>query len=99
MLFFAGLDEPMQQKICEESSMPETKHDLVAFAKKHQSNLDREPKPILKIRTRCTPSTSAQLEQSDAAVASPLYEDSWRKEVFALIVKEKATRVAMSEEI
>ncbi len=34
MLFFAGLDEPMQQKIREQSSMPETKHDLVALAKK-----------------------------------------------------------------
>ncbi len=34
MLFFAGLDEPMQRKIREQSSMPETKHDLVALAKK-----------------------------------------------------------------
>ena len=28
MLFFAELNEPMQQKICEQSSMPETKNDL-----------------------------------------------------------------------
>ncbi len=40
MLFFAGLDESMQQKIREQSSMPETKHDLVALAKKLQPNLD-----------------------------------------------------------
>ncbi len=32
MLFFAGLDEPIQQKICKQSSIPKTKHDLVAFA-------------------------------------------------------------------
>ncbi len=34
MLFFAGLDEPMQQKTHEQSSMPGTKHDLVTLAKK-----------------------------------------------------------------
>ncbi len=34
MLFFAGLDEPMQQKICEQSSMLETKHDRIPIAKK-----------------------------------------------------------------
>ncbi len=82
MLFFAGLDEPMQQKICKQSSMPETKHDLVALAKKLRLNLDREPKPSLPTRTRPTFSTSAQPERSDAAVASSLYEASRRKEVF-----------------
>ncbi len=33
-LFFAELDESMQQKICKQSSILETKHDLVALAKK-----------------------------------------------------------------
>ncbi len=60
MLFFAGLEEPMQQKIHEQSSMPETKHDLVALAKKLRPNLDRQLKPSLPTRTRPTPSTSAQ---------------------------------------
>ncbi len=34
MLFFEGLDEPMQQKIREQSRRPRTKHDLVALAMK-----------------------------------------------------------------
>ncbi len=34
MLLFAGLDKPIQRKIREHSSMPETKYDLVALAKK-----------------------------------------------------------------
>ena len=34
MLFFAGLDKLMQQKICKQSRMPKTNHDSVAFAKK-----------------------------------------------------------------
>ena len=50
MLFFAGLDEPMQRKIGKQSSMPETKHDQVALAKKFRPNLDREPKPSLPTR-------------------------------------------------
>ncbi len=62
MLFFAGLDEPMQQKICEQSSMSETKHDLVVFAKKLEPNLDRELKPSLLTRPRHIPSTSPQPE-------------------------------------
>ncbi len=52
MLFFAGLDELMQQNIRKKSSMPETKHDLVSLAKKVWPNLDREPKPSLPTRTR-----------------------------------------------
>ncbi len=62
MLFFAGLDEPMQQKICKQSSIPETKHDLDAFAKNLQPNLDREPKPSLSTRTRYIFSTFAPFE-------------------------------------
>ncbi len=62
MLFFAGLDEPMQQKTRDQSRMQETKHYLVALAKKLRSNLDREPKPSLSMRTRPKHSTSAQPE-------------------------------------
>ncbi len=40
MLFFAGLNEQMQQKICEQSRIPERKHDLIALANKFQPNLD-----------------------------------------------------------
>ncbi len=72
MLFFAGLDETMRQKIREQLSMPDTKHDLVTLAKKLRPNLDREPKPSLPTRTRPTPSTSAQPERSDAPSASSL---------------------------
>ena len=61
MLLFARLDEPMQQKIREQSSIQVTKHDLVALAKKLWPNLDREPKPSLPTHTRLTLSTSAQL--------------------------------------
>ncbi len=94
MLFFAGLNEPMQQKICEQSSMPETKHDLVALAKKLRLNLDREPKPSLPTLTRPTPSTSAQPEQSDSPAASSLYEDSCRKEVFCSYCERKSHKEA-----
>ena len=94
MLFFAGLDEPMQRKIREQSSMPETKHDLVALAKKLRPNLDREPKPSLPTRTRPTPSTSAQPEQSNAPAASSLYEDSRRKEVFCSYCERKGHKEA-----
>ncbi len=59
MLFFAGLDEPMQRKICKQSSMPETKHDLIALVKNLRPNLDCEPKLSLPMRTRPTSSTSA----------------------------------------
>ena len=82
MLFFIGLDEPMQQKIHEQSSMPKTKHNLVATTKKLRPNLDCQPKPFLPTGTCPTPSTSAQPEQSDAPVASFSYQDSCRKEVF-----------------
>ena len=40
-------------------------------------------------RTRPALSTSAQLEQSDAPVASSLYEDSRRKEVFCSYCEKK----------
>ncbi len=89
MLFFAGLDEPMQRKICEQSSKPETKHDVVVLAKKLRPNLDREPKPSLPTRTRLTFSTSAQPEQSNALFASSLYKDSRKKEVFCSHCKRK----------
>ena len=61
MLFFAVLDELMQQKIRAQSSMPETKHDLVPLAKKLRPKLDCEPKPSLPTYTLPTPSISAQL--------------------------------------
>ena len=89
MLFFAGLDEPMQRKIREQSSMPETKHDLVALAKKLRPNLDREPKPSLPTRTRPTSSTSAQPNLNDTVAASSLHEDGRRKEVFCSYYKRK----------
>ncbi len=93
MLFFVGLDEPMQQKIHKQSSMSGTKHDLVAFPKKLRPNLDREPKPSLPTRPRPTLSTSAQPGQSDALVASFSHEDSRRKEVFcSYCEKKKATK-------
>ncbi len=82
MLFFTGLDEPIQQKILEKSNMPETKHDLVTFAMKLQSNLDCEPKPSLSTCTRLTPSTPAQLERNDAPVASSSHEEGRKKEIF-----------------
>ncbi len=94
MLFFAELDEPMQQKICKQSSMPETKHDLVALAKKLRPNLDREPKPSLSTRTRPTPSTSTQPMPSDAPAASSLYEDSRRKEFFCSYFERKSHKEA-----
>ncbi len=94
MLFFAELDEPMQRKICKQSSMPETKHDLVALAKKLRPNLDREPKPSLPTRTGPTPSTSIQPERSNASVASSLYEDSRRKEVFCSYCERKGHKEA-----
>ena len=94
MLFFAGLDEPMQQKICKQSSIPETKHDLDAFAKNLQPNLDREPKPSLSTRTRYIFSTFAPFEQSDATVASSLYEDRHRKGVFYSYCERKSHKEA-----
>ena len=89
MLFFAELDEPMQQKICKHSSIPETKHDLVAITKKHRPNLDREYKPSLPIYIRPTPSIFAQCERSDAPVASFPHENGCRKEVFCSYCEKK----------
>ncbi len=82
MLFFTRLDEPMEQKICNQSNMQETKHDPVALTKKLWSNQDREPKPSWSTRTRPTPSTSTEPERNDAAIASFSYEDKHKKEVF-----------------
>ncbi len=90
MLFFAGLDEPMQQKIRKQSSIPETKHDLVSLAKKLWLKLDHEPKLSLPTRTCPTPSTSAQPEQSNAPVASSSYKDSRRKQVFCSYCERKS---------
>ncbi len=89
MLFFVGLNELMQQKIREQSSMPKTKHDLVALAKEFRPNLNCEPKPSLPTRTRPTPSTFAQPERNDAPAASSLYEDNRRKEVFCSYCERK----------
>ncbi len=89
MLSFAKLDEPKQQKICEQSRMLETKHDLVAIAEKLWFNLDCEPKPCLPIDSCLTPSTSGQLEQSDTTVASSSYKDGRKKEVFCSYFERK----------
>ncbi len=94
MLFFTGLDEPMQQKIREQSSIPETKHDLVTLAKQLRPNLDQEPKPSLPTRTRSTHSTSAQPKQSDALVASSLHEDGCRKKIFCSYCERKGHKEA-----
>ena len=94
MLFFAGLDKPMQQKIHEQSSMPETKHDLIAIVKKLRPNLDREPKPYLPTCTHTTLSTSTEPEQRDAPIASSLYEDSRRKGVFCSYCERKGHKEA-----
>ncbi len=94
MLFFAGLDKPMQRKSRKQSSMPETKHDLVALAKKLRPNLDRKPKLSLPTRTRPTPSTSSQPERIDAPAPSSLYGDSRRKEVFCFYCERKGHKEA-----
>ncbi len=94
MLFFAGLYELMQQKICEQSRISETMHDLVALEKKLLPNLDFETKLSLPTRTRHTLSTSAQPEQSDAPVASSLYENRRRKEVFCSYCERKGHKEA-----
>ncbi len=94
MLFFAGLDEPMERKIHKQSSMPETKHDLVALAKKLRLNLDREPKLSMPTRTRPTPFTFAQPQQSDALVAHFSHEDCCRKEVFCSYCERKSHKEA-----
>ncbi len=86
----------MQQKIRRQSSMPETKHDLVAIAKKLRPNLDREPKPSLPTRPRPTFSTSAQPEQRDALLASSSHEDSRKKEVFGSYCERKSYKEAQS---
>ena len=79
MLFFAGLDKLMQQKIREQSSMPEKKHYVVALAKKLGPNLDYELKPSLPTRTCPTLFDSAPPEH---LVTISSNEESRRKEVF-----------------
>ncbi len=90
MLFVGELDEPMQQKIHKQSSIPEKKHEMVAFAKKLRSNMDREPKPFLPTDTRLTSFSSAPPEQSNAPVASYLHEESGRKELFCSYCEKKS---------
>ena len=94
MLFFSWLDELMQQKIREQSSISETNHDLVVLVEKLRPNLDREPKPSLLTRTRPTPSTSAQPEQNGAPVANSLHKDSRKKEVFCSYCERKGHKEA-----
>ena len=89
----------MQQQIREQSTMPTTKHDLVALAKKLRPNLDREPQPSLRTRTHLTAFTSAQPEQSDAYVASFLKRWLQEKGLLLLLWKKKPQRGAISEEI
>ena len=97
MLFFSGLNESIQRKTHEQSSMPETKHDLVAFAKKLRPNLDREPKPSLPTRTHPTASISAQPERSEALVASSLYEKSRRTQIFCSYCERKDCKEAQCQ--
>ncbi len=92
ILFFAGMDEPMQRKIRKQSSMPETKHDLVALSKKLWPNLDREPKPSLPIHTRLTPFTSTYLSEVMLLLPAICMKTAVGKRSFAPIVKEKATK-------
>ena len=98
MLFFAGLDEPMERKICEQSSMQETKHELVTLAKKLRPNLDHQPKPSLPSCTYLITSTSAQPEQSDALGASSSHENDRRKEVFCSYCERKDHKEAQCQE-
>ncbi len=94
ILLFARLDEPMQQKFCEQSNIPETKHDLVALAKKLQLNLDCEPKLSLPTRTCPTLSNSAQPEWSNAPVASSSHKDGRRKEIYCSYCEKKGHKEA-----
>ena len=89
MLFFAELDESIQQKNHKQSSMSETKQDLVALAKKLRPNLDSEPKPSMSTSTCPTPFISTQLERSDALVASLLHKSSRKKEILSSCCKRK----------
>ncbi len=97
MLFFAGLDERIQQKFREKSRMPETKHDQVALAKKLRPNLDYEPKPSLPTHARPTFSISAQPERSDALVASFSDEDDGSKELFCSYCERKGHKEAQCQ--
>ncbi len=89
----SSLDELMQKKICEQSSMPETKHARVALANKLRPNLDHEPKQSLPTRTYPTPSTSAQPERNDALVAS------FSHKLFCFYFEKQSQRGAKSEKI
>ena len=84
----------MQQNMREQSSIPETKYDLVALAKKLWLNLDREPQSSLLTRTCPTPSTFAQFVRSDALVASSSHEDGRKKEVFCSYYERKGYKGA-----
>ncbi len=87
----------MQQKIPKQSSIPETKHDLVALAKKLLTNLDFEPKSSLLTCACPTPSTFAQLEQSDALVASFSNKDGRKKDVFCSYCERKSHKKAQCQ--
>ena len=92
MLFFARLDELMQQENHEQSSMPETKHDLVAIAKKLQHNLDLESKPPLP--TVLVLHLPLRFNLSEVMILLPALRmrTAVDKRSFAPIVKEKATQ-------
>ena len=92
MLFFERLDELMQQKTGEQSSIPETKHDLVALAKKLRPNLDRKPKPSLPTRTRPIPSILLNLSNIMLLLPALCMKTVVGKRCFAPIVKEKTTK-------
>ena len=55
MLFFAGLDKPMQLQIREQFDISDTKHDLLLLARKLELNLDYDLKSSLPTRSRTPP--------------------------------------------
>lgn len=55
MLFFAGLDKPMQLQIREQFDMSDTKYDLLLLARKLGLNLDYDLKSSLPTRSRTPP--------------------------------------------
>lgn len=80
ILFYTALNELIQCKIREQATMPTTKHDMVALAKKLLPNLDREPKPTLLVRSHHPLSGSSRFERTDTLTAYPLREKHSRKD-------------------
>ncbi len=89
----------MQQKIREQSSMPETKHDLFALAKKLRPNLDREPKSSRQRVLVLHFLLLLNLSEVMPLPPSLCMKTTAGKRSFAPIVKKMPQRGAMSEEI